>query len=312
MVDIRQLRYFVALAETLHFGRAAERLNVTQPPLSRQLAALEKALGVRLIERHSRRARLTPAGERFLADSRAVLAQLDQACRNARRASSGELGALTVGFMMHAAHASVPALTRRFIAACPDVSLTLLEAVPASLLEGLASGRFDAVVTFRPDQMRGIGSTVVHREPLTFAVPRDHPLAGHDAVDASMLADVPLIASPSDVTPTLRRAIVDYYARAGLEPQVRLETQLQQSIVSLVAEGIGAALVPRSMERLAIAGVRFIPLADAPIVEQVVAWQKTNLNPSLPRFLNVAAALAPAFPPGSASTPATGSGPAGE
>ncbi|MBJ3777063.1 LysR family transcriptional regulator [Acuticoccus mangrovi] len=292
MVDVRQLRYFVALAETLHFGRAAARLNVTQPPLSRQLAALEKDLGVRLIERHSRSARLTPAGERFLLDSKAVLVQLDQACRNARRASAGELGALTIGFMMHAAYASVPVLTRRFLAECPDVTLTLLEAMPSNLLDGIGSGRFDAVVTFRPDDVRGIETIVVHREPLVLALPEGHALAAHDVVDAAMLAGVPLIASPQDATPTLRAAIVEYLARAGVEPHVRLETQLQQTIVSLVAEGIGVALVPHSVGRLGVSGVCFRALRDPPTVEQVLAWQPTNLNPALPRFLEVAAALA--------------------
>src|SRR5215470_1325213 len=104
MIDIRQLRYFVAVAETLHFGRAAERLHVTQPPLSRQIALLEKELGVRLIERHSRRARLTHAGERFLADGRAALVAFDRACRNARLAQAGELGEISIGFTMHAAY----------------------------------------------------------------------------------------------------------------------------------------------------------------------------------------------------------------
>ncbi|RAH98307.1 LysR family transcriptional regulator [Acuticoccus sediminis] len=293
MIDIRQLRYFVALAETLHFGRAAERLNVTQPPLSRQLAALEAELGVKLIERHSRRASLTPAGERFLEDSRAVLVAFEQACRNARRASAGELGDLTIGFMMHAAHASVPVLTRRFLAARPDVRLQLLEAVPSGLIEGLREGRFDAVVTFRPEPVPGVETMAVHREPLCLAVPAGHELAAEGDVSAAMLAGAPLVASPPHVTPTLRKAIVEYFAVAGLEPHIRLETQLQQTIVSLVAEGIGVALVPRSVERLGVAGVTFRVLTDAPVVEQVLAWRTSNLNPALPRFLEVAATLKP-------------------
>src|ERR1700730_10755984 len=125
MIDIRQMRYFVVLAETLHFGHAAERLHLSQPPLSRQIAALEKELGVRLLERHSRRATLTPAGQRFLEDSRAVLASFDQACRNARLTDRGELGELSIGFMMHAAYTVLPSLTQRYMAAHPHVRVTL-------------------------------------------------------------------------------------------------------------------------------------------------------------------------------------------
>src|SRR5215469_13195414 len=107
-MELRHLHYFVTVAETLHFGRAAERLHISQPPLSRQIAALEKELGVRLFDRQSRRATLTPAGRRFLEDSRAVLIGFDQACRNARMAERGELGELSVGFMMHAAYTILP------------------------------------------------------------------------------------------------------------------------------------------------------------------------------------------------------------
>ena len=137
MIDIRQLRYFVAVAETLHFGRAAERLHVTQPPLSRQVAALEQELGVRLIERQSRRAVLTPAGARFLEDARQIIAALDRACRDARAWQSGDLGELTIGFMMHAAYSSVPLLTRRFATAHPDVTLHLRETLPMMLADNV-------------------------------------------------------------------------------------------------------------------------------------------------------------------------------
>ncbi|WP_213978865.1 LysR substrate-binding domain-containing protein [Sphingomonas sp. dw_22] len=292
MIDIRQLRYFVAVAETLHFGRAAERLHVTQPPLSRQVIALEKELGVRLLERHSRQARLTYAGERFLADSKAVLAAFDQACRNAQSAHAGELGELTIGFMMHAAYGSVPALTRRFIAARPQVRLHLREVLPTVLVDGVLNGEFDAGITFSPGPVRGLATAVIHREPLCLAVPADHALAAHKLVSAEMLVGEPLIAAPTQVTPTLRQAIADYLARAGGEPLIRLETQLQQTIVSLVAENIGIALIPQSLRKLGISGVKFRALADPPIVEQVLAWRTGNLNPALPHFLTAARAVA--------------------
>ena len=287
MIDIRQLRYFVAVAETLHFGRAAERLHVTQPPLSRQIAALEAELGVRLIERHSRQARLTHAGTRFLADSKAVLVSFDQACRNAKAAAAGELGELTVGFMMHAAYGSLPAVTRRFMEAHPHVQLHLRETMPVAIVEDVLRGALDAGITLNPGPVRGLATMVIDREPLCLAVPAAHPLATAGPIAAGMLRETPLIATPIEVAPSLREAITRYLG----EPTILLETQLQQTIVSLVAEGIGVALVPRSLGRLGISGVTFRPLVDPPIVEQVLAWRPANLNPALPLFLGVTAGL---------------------
>lgn len=288
MIDIRQLRYFVALAETLHFGRAAERLHVTQPPLSRQIAALEKALGVRLLERHTRQAALTHAGARFLEDSKAVLAAFDQACRNARMADRGEMGEVSIGFMMHAAYTVVPALTRRFLAAYPGVHVALKEVVPSTLPQDILAGRFDAGIMFYPGPVRGLETRVIHSEHLCLAVSPHDPLASHDPVPARLLDGQPLIATTADVAPTLRIAIAEYCRAAGFAPTIRLEAQLQQTIVSLVAEQLGVALVPQSMRRLGIAGVVFRELEAAPVIEQVIAWKAGNLNPALGPFLQQA------------------------
>ncbi|HTW27110.1 MAG TPA: LysR substrate-binding domain-containing protein [Acetobacteraceae bacterium] len=291
MIDIRQMRYFVALAETLHFGRAAERLHLSQPPLSRQIAGLERELGVRLLERSSRQARLTPAGQRFLADAREVVAGFDQACRNARLADRGELGELSIGFMMHAAHTVLPPLTRHYIAAHPDVRLTLREVVPGFLVEDLLAGRFDAGIIFNPGPVRGLATHVIHREALCLATHPDHRLAARERVSADQLAGEPLIAAPSEVAPTLREAITRFCRAGGFTPTVRLEAQLQQTIVNLVAEGLGIALVPDSVRRLGGARVALRPLEEAPTIEHVIAWRPGNRNPALRPFLALAGAV---------------------
>ncbi len=285
MIDIRQMRYFVVLAETLHFGRAAERLHLSQPPLSRQIAALEKELGVRLLERGSRHARLTQAGRRFLEDARAVLASFDQACRNARRAAAGELGELSFGFMMHAAHTVLPGLARRYMASHPDVRVELREVVPGSLIDAVLAGRFDAGIMFSPGPIRGLQTRPVHREQLCLAVHAGHPLASRALVCARDLRGEPLIAAPAEVAPTLHEAIAGYCRSGGLEPAIRLEAQLQQTIVSLVAEGLGIALVPQCLGKLGIADVAFRTLENAPTIEHVIAWRPGNLNPALAPFL---------------------------
>jgi DNA-binding transcriptional LysR family regulator len=301
MIDIRQMRYFVAVGETLHFGRAAERLHLSQPPLSRQIAALEKALGVRLLERHSRQARLTAAGARFLADSRAVLAAFDEACRNARLADRGELGELAIGFMMHAAYTVLPGLAQRYMAAHPAVRVTLREALPGVLVDDLLAGRCDAGIMFTPEPVRGLQTRPIHREALCLALHPAHRLAQAETVAAAELEGEKLIASPAEVTPLLRAAIVGWCRAGGVVPVVRLETQLQQTIVSLVAEGLGVALVPDSMHRLGMANVVFRPLRDAPEIEHVVAWRPGNLNPALQPFL---AAAGVAMPPPRTPAPA--------
>ena len=285
MIDIRQMRYFVALAETLHFGRAAERLHISQPPLSRQMAALEKELGVRLFERQSRRPTLTHAGRRFLEDSRAVLMSFDQACRNARLAEGGELGELAVGFMMHAAYTSLPNLARRYMAGHPEVHVELREVVPGALADAVLTGRFDAAIMFNPGPIRGLETEIIHRERMCLALHPDHPLAAHEVVRAQQLKGEPLIATPTEAAPMLREAIVRYCRSGGFEPTIRLEVELQQTIVSLVAENLGVALVPESMGKLGIANLVQRDLEDAPAIEHVIAWRPGNLNPALRPFL---------------------------
>ncbi|MFH0296447.1 LysR substrate-binding domain-containing protein [Bradyrhizobium sp. 31Argb] len=293
MIDIRQMRYFVALAETLHFGRAAERLHISQPPLSRQIAALEKELGVRLFERHSRRATLTHAGRRFLEDARAVLISFDQACRNARLAERGELGELSIGFMMHAAYTVLPGLARRYMANHPGVRVELREVVPATLVDAVLAGQFDAAIMFNPGPIRGLETQTIYRERLCLAVHVSHPLADHEVVRAKQLNGEPLIAVPTDVAPKLREAIAAYCRSGGFEPTFRLEVALQQTIVNLVAENLGIALVPQSMGQFGIANLVHRKLEKAPTIEHVVAWRPSNLNPALQPFLAEARAVAP-------------------
>lgn len=285
MIDIRQMRYFVVLAETLHFGRAAERLHLSQPPLSRQIAALEKELGVRLLERGSRHATLTHAGRRFLEDSKAVLASFDQACLNAQLAERGQLGALSIGFMMYATYTVIPGLVRRYVANYPMVHTRLREAIPGSLVTDILAGHFDAAIMFDPGMIRGLKTRTILSEPLCLAVPSDHPLAHRPRIGAQDLEDEPLIAAPVEVSSMLRQAIVQYCRSGGFEPTIRLETQLQHTIVNLVAEGMGVALVPQGIRKVNIAGILFRDLEDAPIIDHVVAWRPGNLNPALGPFL---------------------------
>ncbi|MBT0670134.1 LysR family transcriptional regulator [Novosphingobium profundi] len=284
MVDIRQLRYFITVAETLHFGRAAQILHVSQPPLSRQVQALERDLGVTLIERNSRHARLTASGERFLDEARGVVAALDQACRNAQLVAAGSLGELRIGFMMHAAHSSLPPIVKRFMEERPEVDLQLKETLPSEILDQVLRGDLDAAITFGQGAVKGLAIEPILREPLILAAPDDHPLAGRGPITPAMIAEEGLIVTPRIVAPPLRAAIDSYFAAGQAVPRVRLETQLQHTIISLVAQGIGIALVPHSMARLGTRGVRFASLDEAPEIEHALVWRTDNRNPALPFF----------------------------
>ncbi|KFG90830.1 putative LysR family transcriptional regulator [Sphingobium herbicidovorans NBRC 16415] len=286
MIAIRQLRYFLAVAETKSFSKAAAKINVTQPPISRQVSALEAELGIQLLDRASSGARLTAAGEVFAAGARTILETLDETCQNAQRVAQGNLGALSVGFIMHSAYTVLPGLTKGYMEMRPNVRLTLREGLPTYLREGVLDGRFDAVMLFGPVHGPGLLAKPIFSEPLCLAVPLDHPLARSPAVHASELEGVPLIASPMDVVPALRQTIEKFCRESGFEPTIALEAALQQTIVSLVSEGLGVALVPRSMHRfLGLSGVRFVDLVDAPFVDHELVWHADNSNPALASFV---------------------------
>jgi DNA-binding transcriptional LysR family regulator len=290
VLDIKPLRYFVTLAETRHFGRAAARLHLSQPPLSRQLAALETALGVKLLERNPRMVALTPAGERFLADAKAILAALEQAGRNAQAAARGEAGALSIGFTMYAAYSVVPVYAKAFGAKYPDVTLKLREVVSQDLAAQVLDGRVDAAVVMAGGRYGELSSRVVVREPLCVALSRDHPRArARGAMRIGQLAGEPFVMTSSEVGPALRANIVAHCQQAGFDPIVRLEVQLQQTVLNMVDEGVGVALVPTSMRKSRLPGVAFRLLANAPQSELVLLWSPRNRNPCLSNFLALAA-----------------------
>ncbi|WP_082621920.1 LysR family transcriptional regulator [Bordetella sp. N] len=299
-MDIKPLRYFVTLAETRHFGKAAERLHLSQPPLSRQLAALEADLGVRLLERSPRSVTLTAAGERFYIDARAILASLDQATHNARSAASGETGTLALGFTMCAAYSVVPGYARAIRTTLPDVSLRLREVISNDLGERVLTSQIDAAIMFPGFDDSRLTARTLLREPLCVALSNRHPRARARQIKIAALAGEPFVMAAAEVAPTLHATIVDHCRlQGGFTPEVRFEVQLQQTVLSLVDEGMGVALVPASMRKANLSGVAFVTLADAPMTEQMLVWSSANRNPCLARFLDIVDARL-AAPPGAA------------
>lgn len=282
---LTQFRYFRALAETGHFGRAAQRLHMSQPPLSRQIAALERDLGIRLFERTPKGVTLTAAGAQFLADSRDVLQLVDQASRNATATARGEAGQLTMGFTMSAAYSVVPSLTRRYQRAFPNVMLRVREMMPNVMASELRDGGIDFAISFADTSPSPFERRLLLSEPLHVVLPEQHPLARARKLKLEDLAQERFLITPREQVPVLYDAIIRRCEAAGFTPVIGLEVYLQQTIVNFVAEGLGVALVPASMRRSQVIGARFKPIEDPPVVEQVLMWSANNHNPCLAGFL---------------------------
>lgn len=285
MPDLRQLRYFVVLGETLHFGRAAERLHISQPPLSRQIAALEANLGTELLQRNSRSVTLTPAGRAFLQHARDILASVDLAVRSARAGQQGMRGELRLSFTMCAAWNVLPRLLRHYRERYPEVEVRLEEVMPRDLELALGRGSADVAISFAEAHGGRLHYQRLLDEPLCAVLPQGHRLATAPQVAVQALAEEDFITFPASTAPILHEAVIGHCRRHGVEPRIRLETHLQQTIVNLVAEGLGVSLVPDSMRRMQLPGAVFRPLRDAPSVEQGLFWSAHNDNPCIAGFL---------------------------
>lgn len=264
---------------------------MSQPPLSRQIAALERDLGTALLERTPKGVTLTAAGERLLADAKDVLLRAEQAKRNAVAVGQGEAGRLTVGFTMCAAYSVVPQLVRSFKKAFPRVDLQLREMMPSTMTRDLGDGAIDAAISFPDDEAKPFAMRSLTREPLDLVLPDRHPLARAKSVAVERLADELFLIVPRHQVVVLHDGIVQRCQAAGFTPRVGLEVYLQQTIINFVAEGLGVAFVPSSMRRSQIKGATFKRVADPPIIEQTLFWSQANKNPCLAGFLSVCETL---------------------
>ncbi|RYG70172.1 LysR family transcriptional regulator [bacterium] len=291
MLDVRQLRYFVTVAETLHFGRAAVKLHMSQPPLSRHIAMLEKELGVSLFERTSRRVMLTAAGAQLLRDAHQLLATLDEMPGRARAADRGVIGAVKVGFTMYAANSVLPGLVRRFREEYPAVEIVLREILPQELVAELLENKLDIGITLQGETGPRLETRVVWQEPLCVALPAAHRHAEATSIHLEELRQDAFILVSRDTTSVLHDIVVASCRAAGFEPNIILETHLQQTIISLVAEGLAVALVPDSMRKVRMEGLVYRPLIEAPKIAQVVAFAPENRNPSALAMMEFAASM---------------------
>lgn len=259
------MRYFVAVAEDGSFSRAAERLHISQPPLSTQIKSLEAEFGVRLLERNNRGVTLTPAGAAFYEEVRSVLARLEHARSRAIQAEQGEVGMLSVGFVSIVDYSLLPPALKSFRARFPRVEVQLHELTTDAQIRELRAARLDLGLALAPVDEPDLQFTPVSREELVLAVPAGHAVARSDrAVDLGSLAQESFIIPPRDVAPGLYELVTGCCREAGFRPRITQQARQMQTVIGLVSAGMGCALVPASVRHLRRPGVRYRRLSGQP------------------------------------------------
>jgi DNA-binding transcriptional LysR family regulator len=289
-MELRHLHYFITVAEELHFGRAARRLNISQPPLSQQIRQLEEELGVRLFHRTKRRVEITPAGMVLLAEARRIMVMSEDAVRRTIRADKGEIGWLAIGFVGSANYSVVPPVIREFRRRFPNVELNLTEMNTNQQLEALLDGRIQVGFLRSPRGIEEKGLVVepVFREPLMVALPRNHPLKKEASLPLRLLANDSFIMIPRQRGPGYFDDLIVLCQKEGFSPQIVLEASQFHTVIGLVAAGIGIAVVPTSMERSRIEGVIFRQIVGKAETVLNMAWLAGSESHILRNFLDVA------------------------
>jgi DNA-binding transcriptional LysR family regulator len=286
MFEISQIRCFVAVAEELHFGRAAERLNMTQPPLSRQVRLLEHHVGTQLLDRNSRVVRLTAAGRAFLPEAARILRMAEEAASAARRVAKGEQGALAIGFTAAAGYGLLPDLVRRLRERVPNIALTLKEVVTTAQVEALDAGQLDLGL-MRPHAEHGELETVrVAQEALMLALPAREAGDWPQACTLDCLHQKPfLMYSPYEAR-YFFQLINACFDRAGVVPDIVEHVGQIHTMLALVSAGVGAALIPEAAACLQFNGIvlRKVEMTPPRPVETVCSYRRDNDNPILQIF----------------------------
>jgi DNA-binding transcriptional LysR family regulator len=294
-MELRHLRYFVAVAEERHFGRAAARLHIAQPPLSQQIRRMEDELGEPLLYRTTRSVELAPAGEVLLERAREILAGVDRAIEDAQRAAHGEYGRLAIGFTGSATYSLLPTFAAALGRELPGVTLDLRgELLTPAQVAGLLGRDLDLGLLRPPVHDRALVTEVLRSEPLIAVLPRSHPLAETETVPLEELADEPFVMYPSHFRSVLHDAVENACAAHGFTPLAAYEVAETGTLVSFVAAGLGVSLVPASVGHMTVEGAVYRPLAnDASRVELAATWRRDDERPVLLRALDVIRRAAP-------------------
>lgn len=283
MFELSQLRCFVAVGEELHFGRAAERLNMTQPPLSRQIRLLEHVVGTPLLERTSRRVRFTAAGKAFFPEALRILRLADEAASRARRIAKGQQGSIAIGYTAAYGYWMLPEIVRRLRERVPEVSVTLKEMVTRQQLEAIEAGQLDVGLMRPHGEESSLETVVLGREALLLAIPEREAKQWPKEPTLACLHDRPFVTYAPYEAHYFHQLVQHYLERARVRPHIVEYVSQIHTMLGLVSCGIGAALIPETAARLHFVGVVLRPVAMKPArpVEMVFSFRKDNDNPIL-------------------------------
>ncbi len=287
-MELRHLRYFVAVAEERHFGRAAERLHMAQPPLSQQIQQLEAELGVTLLHRTTRKVELTRAGTVYLDRARAVLAAVDDAGAQARRVAAGLAGRLVVGCVGSATYSLLPALARTLREELPEVDFAFRgEMLAPDQVEALLARRIDLALLRPPVEHPSVRLSTVRRDRLIVALPQDHRLARRRRLKVADLREEDLVVHASRGRSVMHGVVSELCHAAGFEPRIRHEVEETSTLVTFVASGLGVAVVPEPVAELGVPGTVYRPLTGDHRIDLAAAVRADDDSPVLTRALAV-------------------------
>jgi len=287
-MELRHLRYFVALAEELHFGRASERLFITQPPLTFNIQKLEEHLGMRLFDRNSRKVSLTPAGVAFLAEARRVLAQARHAEETARAVASGQLGSLQIGFTTSMLYRGMPEMLRNFNKIVPMVDIDLIDMPVSEQAEALSQGRIHAAFSPALNLERGLSGHRLPDDKFVCCVHETHWLADRKRIKLNILSNEAFVLFARDTTAAGHEHVIQMFLAAGFYPKVRFYVRQWLSAVAMVSQGLGIALVPSTIAKAALPNVKFLNIEDPRRdLSAYFLWNPLNISPALEKFINV-------------------------
>lgn len=286
-MELRHLRYFVAVAEELHFGRAAERLYIAQSALSQQILSLEAELGIQLLERTKRRVRLTAAGQALLEDTRNIIHQVEQAIDRAQRVARGEIGQLRIGFTILALHSVLSPMLATFRNRYPNVQLMLSEMSTQAQLEALRTKQIDVGFLHPPINEPDLELFAIKTEAMMVVLPSQHPLARRKRLTVQSFSLYPLIIHPRHEGPVLYDQILQLYANADCQPTIVQEATTSPTRIGLVATGIGVTFVPEGLCALNYPGIVYKKLSGSiPRLSYAMAWQREDALPLVQSLLN--------------------------
>lgn len=287
-MELRQLHYFIAVAEELHFGRAAKRLQMTQPPLSQQIQQLEEELGEVLFRRTKRVVELTDAGKVFLEGVKGLFEQLDSTISLTKRAARGEIGTLTIGYVGAATYDFLPPLIRTYRNQYPDVEIKLRELSTPEQVEELHNRKLDIGLIRPPIQSDILTTEVIHETPCMLALSIHHPLAGEQRITLSQLRNESFILLSRPIWPGFYDEIVSMCHATGYNPSIRQETTEYHTVIGLVAAGVGIAIVPASLRNFTLKEVVYRKIEDLnQTVKMSVAYEEGRISKETEHFIEI-------------------------